>query len=143
MTVSLHDSPEDAALEGFPREHCRVVAMRVKADDAYVLLDTGPHGQPYLYGICCSRHDGRWRGGSNGNGPGWSQAGPDPFLGTLVDWELAPEGTDRVRVEYAGETVEEPVDDIAYLVAWWRVPDPAHWPTVTAFRIRGEWKPPG
>jgi hypothetical protein len=140
MTIPLFDSPEDAAMQGFPRENSRVVATRVKGDDAYVLLDTGPRGQPYLYGVYCSRHDGRWRGDSPANGPGWSQAGADPTLGTLVVWDLAPAGTDRVRVEFAGGTVEEPVTDIAYLAVWWCVSDPQHdWPTVLAFRIHGQW----
>ena len=140
MTTPLYETPGDAALEGFPREHCRVVATRVHDDDAYVLLDTGPRGQPYLYGVYCSRHDGRWRGDSSGNGPGWAQAGPDPYLGTLVAWNEAPEGADAIRMELDGRVVEEPVSGIAYLVAWWRVPDPQFgWPTVTSFRIGGAW----
>ena len=140
MTIPLFETPEDAATHGFPAEHGRVVASCVEGDDAYVLLDTGPSGEPYLYGVYCSRHDGRWRGDSSANGPGWAQAGPDPVLGTLVLWGAAPEGADRVRVELAGRTTEESVTDIAYLAAWWRVPDPQHdWPTVSAFRIHGEW----
>jgi hypothetical protein len=35
-----HDSAESAAMEGFPKAHCRVVASRTFGDDAYVLLDT-------------------------------------------------------------------------------------------------------
>lgn len=140
MTHPLFDSPEDAATQGLPAERGRVVASRAEGDDAFVLLDTGPRGEPYLHGVYCSRHDGRWRGDSSGDGPGWSQAGPDPLLGTLVVWDLAPEGADRVRVEFAGRTVEEPVTGIAYLVAWWRVPDPqSGWPTVSAIQVAGRW----
>jgi hypothetical protein len=141
MTVPLFESPEAAALQGFPRQHGRIVAWRAQGDDAYVLLDAGRPGEPYLYGVYCSRHDGRWRGDSYANGPGWSQAGADLSLGTLVDWDVAPEGTDRIRADAGGRTIEEPVDGSVYLAVWWRVPDPAHWPTVTAFRVRGEWRP--
>jgi len=140
MTHPLFDSPEDAAMLGFPAEHGRVLASCVEGEDASVLLDTGPRGEPYLYGVYCSRHEGRWRGESTANGPGWAQAGPDPLLGTLVAWGVGPEGADRVRVELAGRLIEEPVTDNAYLAAWWRVPDPQHdWPTVSAFRIHGQW----
>jgi hypothetical protein len=49
-----HDSPESAAMEGFPTAHCRVIASRTFEDDAHVLLDTGSPGQPYLYGSTAS-----------------------------------------------------------------------------------------
>jgi hypothetical protein len=35
------ESPEDAAMFGFPAKYCRVVASRVEGDDAYVLLVAG------------------------------------------------------------------------------------------------------
>ena len=138
MTHPLFDSPEDAATQGLPAQHGRVVAWRAQGDDAYVLLDSGPQGQPYLYGVCCSRHGGRWRRDSSGDGPGWTQAGPDPLLGTLVAWDLAPKGADRVRVQCAGQMLEEAVTGPAYLVVWWRVPD-LGFASPTAFRIGGEW----
>jgi hypothetical protein len=140
MTVGLFDTPEDAAMHGFPRAHCRPVASRVEGDDAFVLLDTGPQGQPYLYGVCCSRHDGRWRDGGNANGPGWSQAGPDITFGTLAVWGLAPEGADAMRFEFEGTITEVPITGIAFLAAWWRVPCPEFArPTLAGVRIGGRW----
>jgi hypothetical protein len=59
-------------MDGFPIEHCRVIASRIQDDDAYVLLDTGSQGQPYLYGVNCVRSAGRWHETSSGNGPGWA-----------------------------------------------------------------------
>ena len=56
-----HDSAESAAMEGFPKAHCRVVASRMFEDDAYVLLDTGSLGQPYLYGSRCAYFLIWWR----------------------------------------------------------------------------------
>jgi hypothetical protein len=70
MNDAGYDSPESAAMEGFPPAYCHVVAARVHEDDAYVLLDTGSPGQPYLYGVNCLRQNGRWfdDGSSNGSG---------------------------------------------------------------------------
>lgn len=136
---SRFDTPEQAAMVA-PPNSCRVVASRAHGDDAYVLLDTGPAGQPYLYGVHCSRHRGGWIGGASANGPGWGQAGPDPRLGTLVAWGLAPEGADAIRLEFAGAMVEVPITDIAYLAVWWRVPCPEFdWPTVEDTRVGGRW----
>ncbi len=136
----LLDTPEAAAMVDFPPQYCRVVASLAHDDDAYVLLDTGPPGQPYLYGVHCSRHRDRWVGGGSANGPGWGQAGPDPSLGTLVAWGLAPEGADAMRFEFDGTTTEVPVSGIAYLAAWWRVPCPEFaWPTVEGVRVGGRW----
>ena len=136
----LFDTPEDAGMAGFPPTYCRVVASRSHGEDAYVLLDTGPPGQPYLYGINCSRHDGRWRGDSSGNGPGWSTVDPDARLGTLVVWDLAPAGADAMRFEFEGTITEVPVTDVAYLAAWWRVPRPEFaWPTIADVRVGGRW----
>src|SRR5437763_11093428 len=69
MSTDRFDSPEEAARYGFPAE-CRIVAMRKQGDAAYVLLDTGPAGRPYLYGVNCQRRDGSWSPGASGNGPG-------------------------------------------------------------------------
>src|SRR5205823_8074012 len=85
MSTDRFDSPEEAARYGFPAE-CRIVAMRKQGDAAYVLLDTGPAGRPYLYGVNCQRRDGSWSPGASGNGPGWSQVGADKELGTLTVW---------------------------------------------------------
>ena len=135
-----HDSPEDAAMVGFPIQHCRVVGSRVDGDDAYVLLDTGSVGQPYLYGVNCSRHDGLWREDSSGNGSGWALSETDTGLGTWSLWADAPQGADLVRVEFAGESSEHPTDDGVYLVVWFRTPNrPA--PRVTALRTNGVWVP--
>jgi hypothetical protein len=115
-------TPEEAAMVGFPARYCRVVATCVNGDVAYVLLDTGS--------------DGLWSEGGSSNGPGWSQAGSDPHLGTLVDWGEAPPQADAVRLDFNGVVLEVAVNDGAYLTAWWRVPCPrAAWPRVEAFRI--------
>src|SRR6476659_3920873 len=104
-----HDSPESAALAGFPAAHCRVVESRAFGDDAYVLLDTGPAGHPYLYGCTCHRKDGRWFELSSGNGPGWAPASDDADAGMLTFWGDLPAGVDMVRVDFDGTVSEEPV----------------------------------
>jgi hypothetical protein len=140
MSSNGFDSPEQAATSSFPANYCRVVAARVRGDDAYVLLDTGSAGQPYLYGVNCARRDGRWHEGSSSNGPGWSQAGPNDRLGTLVVWGEAPADADMVQAEFKGMVVEEPITAGVYLAAWWRTPCPEEsWPHVQAFRMRGTW----
>lgn len=134
------DSPEDAALDGFPRAHCRVVASRADGGHAYVFLDTGSAVQPYLYGVDCVRLSGRWFGSISGNGPGWSQAGTDPSLGTLSLWGDAPANADMVRVEYRGQLRDEPVTGVAFLVVWWQQPGLlTEGPRVKAFRVDGRW----
>lgn len=100
MATRVFDSLEDAAMGGFPPKYCRVVASRVRGDDAYVLLDTGSDGNPYLYGVNCTRRDGHWCEGGSSNGPGWSQAGPDDLLGTLVVWDEAPPDATYRRVPH-------------------------------------------
>jgi len=139
MNDSGFDSPEGAAMNGFPPEHCRVIASRVNGDEAYVLLNTGSSAQPYLYGVNCHRENGRWFEGGSGNGPGWAQTGQDPEVGTLSLWDDAPPGAEMVRVEFEGDLIEEPVREGAYLIVWWRVPPPRDWPRVTGFRIAGHW----
>lgn len=133
------DSPEGAAMDGFPARYCRVIASRLQGDDAYVLLNTGSSEQPYLYGVNCRRENGRWFEGGSGNGPGWEQIGHDPDVGTLALWDDAPADADMVRIEFEGHVVDEPVIVRAYLVVWWRVPAPQDWPRVRAFRIAGRW----
>ena len=108
----------------------------------YGLFDTGPIGQPYLYGVNYERRDGKWSEGSSGNGPGWSQVGPVDGLGTWTVWDEAPPGADAVRSEFNGHLSEEPVTAGFYLAAWWEVPcEDDSSPRVTAFRINGEWIP--
>jgi Ankyrin repeats (3 copies) len=139
MSEGGFDSPESAALYGFPPEDCRVVAIRSAGDAAYVLMDTHASGRPYLYGVNCVREGTRWFDRASGNGPGWSQTDDDPDLGTLSLWHEAPIGADMARVEFQGNVIDEPVKDGAFLVVWWRVPPPHDWPRVTAFKIDGRW----
>jgi len=65
MTDLGHDSVEEAAMEGFPKAHCRVVASRTFEDDGYVLLDTGSPGRPYLYAswprVVAIRENAAWK----------------------------------------------------------------------------------
>ena len=116
-------------MSGFPPVHCRVVASVMHEGDAYVLLDCGSPGQPYLYGVNCVRREGGWSEMSSGNGPGWSLTVPDRGLGTPTLWGDAPADADLVRVNFNGLTSEVPVRNGAYLAVWWRVPSPRHgWP---------------
>jgi hypothetical protein len=133
------DSPESAAMFGFPPKYCRVVASRTNGDRAYILLDTGSHERPYLYGVSCRRDNGRWFEGGSANRGGWEQTDHDPDVGTLSFWDKAPDDADMVRVEFNGSVIEQPVVGGAYLVVWWRVPNPRDWPRATAFRIGDRW----
>ncbi len=127
-------SPEAAALDGFPPGECRVVASRSEGDDAYVLLDAGSVGSPYLYGSSVTRREGGWMEDASGNGPGWTRTGADGDLGTLAVWGEAPAGAERVRIAFGSEVREEPVVDGVYLSVWWRVPYPeSAWPAVVGF----------
>ena len=126
---------------GFPQAHCRVVACQSLEDDAYVLLDTGSSGQPYLYGSTCYRRGGQWFEAGSGNGPGWMPTSDDPDLGTLSFWDEAPTGVDMVRVEFDGTICEGPVRHGVYLLIWWRVPQPTQWPRIVASHEDGIWKP--
>ncbi len=129
-------------MDAFPGIPCRVVASVADGDDAYVLVDTTPDRQPYLYGACVARQDGGWVEGSSGNGPGWTRTDEEQGLGTATVWGEAPKGAVRVRVSFGGDVREAPVANGVYLVAWWRVPAPgADCPRVNAFRIDGRWVP--
>ena len=140
MPIQAFDSLDDVIRSTFPARFCRILAKRVKGDAAYVLFDTGPEGQPYFYGVNYERTKGRWCEASSSNGGGWSLVGPTPHLGTLAAWGEAPAGADRVRVEFRGESHEEPVANGVYLAVWWQVPCPeAENPWLCAFRINGEW----
>lgn len=130
----------DAARASFPPQHVRIVAMREHGDAGYVLFDTRPSGPSYLYGVNYGRAaNGRWGEGSSSNGAGWSQIGTDVTLGTQTFWDDAPDGADRVRVEFMGEVREEPVVDGAYLVVWWNVPGDIDTEMRVQFSINGRW----
>lgn len=141
MQPGIFPTPEAAALDGFPDAHCRVAASATGGDDAYVVLDTGPAGHPYLYGVCVARQDGGWAEGGSGNGGGWTQTDGERGLGTATAWGEAPEGADGVRVSFRGEVREAPIENGVYLVAWWRVSPDDGLPRVDAFRIGGRWIP--
>lgn len=66
-------TPQAAALDGFPAAHRRVAACAVDGDHAYVLLDTGPAGCPYLYGASVTREEGGWV--PNPVAPPWGASG--------------------------------------------------------------------
>jgi len=136
-----HDSPEQAAMAGFPAAHCRVVASEISGNDAYVLLDTGPPGGTYLYGGACHRENGRWFQGGSSNAPGWSPTGDDPDVGALSFWGDAPAGVETVRVYLDGAVVEAPVRNGIYFLVKWRVPVPIEWPNIVAICEHGQWKP--
>jgi hypothetical protein len=133
-------TPEEAAMDGFPATACRVAAVASEGDDAYVVVDTGPPGHPYLCGVSARRENGGWVEGTSGSGPGWTLTDGEHELGTATVWGEAPAGAVRVRAAYLGDVRERPVAGGVYLVAWWRVPSPtdAH-PRVEAFRIGGKW----
>jgi hypothetical protein len=139
MSEDRFETPEDAAMVGFPPEHCRVVVSRVNGDDAYVLLNTGSSEQSYFYGVNCCRENGQWFERGSSNGPGWEQAGHVPDVGNLSFWDDAPAGADMVRIEFDGRMFEAPVIDRTFLIVWWRVQAPQNWPRVQAFRIAGQW----
>jgi hypothetical protein len=141
MESTSFPTPEAAAMQGFSDAHCRIAASPADGDDAYVLLDTGPEGHPYLYGACVRRTEGGWVPGSDGNGDGWTLTDGESGVGTATAWGEAPAGADRVRVVFGGETREAPVEGGVYLVAWWRVPAPDDLPRVDALRIDGSWVP--
>jgi hypothetical protein len=132
-------TPQAAALDGFPAAH--VITYAQEGDDAYVLLDTGPAGEPYLYGVCVTRADGGWTERTTGNGPGWTRTDAEHDLGTATAWGIAPAGADRVRAIHAGDVREAPVEHGIYLVAWWRVPLANDPPRAAEFRIGGLWTP--
>jgi hypothetical protein len=140
VTQDGFDTPEAAAMSTFLPEYCSVAAARTEGDDAYVLLDTGPSGRPYLYGVHCHRTHTRWFEGASSNGPGWSQTGHDPDLGTLSCWNDVPTDVDCIRVAFDGTSIDQPVQNPAYLVVWFRVPCPVHWPRVIAIRLKGHWE---
>lgn len=134
-------SPEHAAMEGFPRKYCHVVAVRTEQDEAYVLLNTGSD-RLYLYGSNCFRDEGRWFEAGSGNGSNWHASPDNPDVGVLSFWDEAPPGAERVRAEYRGAVFEETVTEGAYLFVWFRQRSPSDWPRTIAFRVAGQWVGP-
>src|SRR5262245_58436811 len=132
------ETPEAAAMAGFPPSNCRVVASDVNGDHAYVLLDVGSPGQPYLYGSNCVRSGAEWIEANSGNGGGWSLTDEQTGLGTWCVWDDVPPDADLVRVEFDGRVSEHPVRDGFYFVVWWNQPITIE-PAVMAIRVRGEW----
>lgn len=139
--VAAFVSLQDAARASFPPDSCRALAIREHGDAGYALFDTRPGGEPYLYEVHYERRNGWWSEGSSSNGPGWHRLDPDTGLGLVTVWGEAPTGADRVRVELAGDSREEPVANGIYLVVLWDVPRPATDALATSFRVRGEWVP--
>jgi hypothetical protein len=139
------NTPESAAMAGFPPAHVRVVAVAQDGDDAFVVLDTGTPGRPYLYGGTVHRVDGQWTGGIDGNGGavGWTITDHDRELGVVTIWDEAPPGAVAARVQWRGIVQDVPVHAGGFLAAWWREPWPeAEWPTLVAVHIAGQWVAP-
>ena len=143
MSSLMFASPEAAAMAGFPPEHCRVAACAVDGDQAYVVLDTGAAGYPYLYGLAVSHGPRGWEAGTSGNGPaaGWTLTDSEHDLGTAYIYDEAPAGADRVRAVLDGDVKEVAVSGAVYLVAWWRVPGGQTMPRVLAFGVGDAWEP--
>jgi hypothetical protein len=146
MSASGYDTPEEAAMFGFPRAHVRVVALVQDSDHAFVVLDTGSPGAPYLYGGTVHRIAGRWQGGSdhNGGGVGWTVTESGQELGVVTIWDEAPAGAEAARVRWRSVERDVPVNAGGFLAAWWRepYPDDDEWPTLVAFRVSGQWTTP-
>jgi len=128
---------DEAVRASFPRDFCRVVAVREHGDVAVALFDTRPGGAPYLYEVHYQRENGRWSEGSSSNGSGWHSLDPNSDVGVVTTWGEAPSGADRVRGELEGRVLEDAVADGVYLLVWWDVADSDA--KVSAFRINGEW----
>jgi len=133
-----YQTPEAAAMAGLPPEYCRVVASEANGDCAYVLLDTGSPGQPYLYGVNCVRVGAEWQESSSGNGGGWSLTDERTELGVWCVWDDVEPEADLVRVEFDGRVSEHPVRNGIYFVVWWNQPVSIE-PTVMAIRVHGKW----
>src|SRR5437660_10549765 len=95
------DSPESAAMNGFPAMHCSVITSRTQGEDAYVLLNTGA-GAPSLYGVVCGRRNARWFDQGSSNARGWDQTAHDSEVGTLSICGEAPAGSDLTACVWAG-----------------------------------------
>lgn len=142
MPQPAFPTPQEAAMSGFSAKYCRVVATEVDGDDAYVVIDTGSDGFSYLDGGTVHRDEDGWRDGVGGNGDGWIAIDVERELGVLAVWDEAPAACSAVRVQWRDEVRQVPVQNGAYLTAWWGVPCPDDsWPRVTAMCIGGVWVP--
>jgi len=143
MAAHGFETPEQAAMEGFPPAHCRMVESAVDGDDAFVVLDTGPAGRPYLYAGTVHRDAAGWHGGIDGNGGavGWTITDAERDLGVVAIWDEAPPGADAARIRRGDEECEIPIRHGVYLATWWREPFPEDgpWPAAVAFRVGGRW----
>ena len=145
MSTSRFDTPELAAMLGFPAAHVHVMAVAQDGDDAFVVLDTGSPGAPYLYGGTVHRIAGRWEGGTdhNGSGAGWTVTDSEQALGVVTIWDETPAGAELARVRWQGVERDVPVNAGVFLAAWWREPFPKEeWPTLVGFRVNGRWIAP-
>ena len=79
MLSRMFPTPEAAAMDGFPTEHCRVLAVDADGDDAFVVLDTGPTEYRYLYSGTVERVGDGWIGGIDSNGGGVRKIGHAPM----------------------------------------------------------------
>ena len=142
MLSRMFPTPEAAAMDGFPAEHCRVLAVDADGDDAFVVLDTGPTEYRYLYSGTVERVGDGWIGGidSNGGGVRWTRTDEEREVGVVVLTDEAPPGSDAVRASWRGHERESLVRNGVYLLTWWQEPFPEDsWPKTVAFRIAGRW----
>lgn len=75
----LHETPEAAALDGWPTDsQVRVTSVEVRGDRAEVVLNTDPGWPNWVY---CIRTKGRWHEAISANGPTteWDDPWPDPM----------------------------------------------------------------
>lgn len=139
--MSGYDTPEEAALSGYPPQHVRLLACRESGDHAVALIDARPDGPPYPYVEQLHRTDGRWRASSSGNGEGgWCSTSDDGELGYAWAIGEAPDGVDRVRVIFGEQIQEEPVAHGFWLSAWWSQPFDGTFPYLVAYRRNGTWE---
>jgi hypothetical protein len=110
MAAHGFETPEQAAMEGFPPAHCRMVESAVDGDDAFVVLDTGPAGRPYLYAGTVHRDAAGWHGGIDGNGGavGWTITDAERDLGVVAIWDEAPPGADAARIRRGTRSARSP-----------------------------------
>lgn len=141
MNVS-YDSPEEAAMTGFPARYCRVVSSTRHANAAFVLLDTGSPGHRYLYGSVCRRIDERWQELSSSNAFGWTQTDDERGTGVIVLWGEVPHESDMVRIAFDGDVHDCPVyAEVFTFLAWDRnQPLLSELPRVVALHTNGRWR---
>lgn len=130
------DTPEDAALAGFPTRFARVIGSATQGDYSVVLLGTNEPPQLYPYQVHCYRENGQWVEGSSSNGGGWSPTGDDD-IGVVTIWDEVPDGIVAVVVECRGTEHVVGVNHGHYFYAEWDYPDDnmvEGWPRVIELR---------